>query len=1273
MAKRKFLLAVGQSNSTAIGDAQSWEDQNLQIALRNPQIAPTQFGEGSYSDTFTLPVTFAGGRQTLRYGTGPKSSPWQTVSTKGLAVQAVKMLTFYDPVPTQTNVLGASFTKYPGTCTVQAGSSVRKLVTNCKWQYDATGLTITRKRDGRSYTVTNSSDSEVSVSPDLSPLPEVGEEFTYPFVGGANGTTSTVLLRSVVGGVNDPGSYTVGVSAQIYATPGYLTNKVPTRFRIGNQPVRVGEAVKVRGATDPGTVVAMPVTGINTTTGTITLTFNLFTVGDCIRVSGAIPGGMSAQQSYWVVTSSGSDIQVSATRGGSVLIPSTAVLALFSLAVPQGIVSSFTEDAFGDYIVAKKCRPISATVTGYSAGTSTLTVQSTGADVFLNSGLADNDRIRFESSTGSFLAGVDYYVRVTLTTSLEQNIQLSRTPYPTFVQVTSASAATNSVLTVQDTETMFYLRRPTTTAVASVAAGATDHITLDEGHFVTIGDKVQFSGASLPSGITANTTYTISGLSSTTNEPTAERRITLQGVTIGSVGSLPITMTQVAGQDLLTAANSYHRAFAERAYQARGSLTGLTITPLTGNNANQTRSCGDVYYDATTGKFVLEVSPAFTNNTVAGDAYSIQPPTVSGQSTPFNKFALWLPWSPFEGEAEGTQPVGTTCACAGAGQPITVTFLTDILAANTQAAIFGSGRAASTNSTVTAGSTASVINCATLVGGPYGPDQVVLFRTGALAGQYRQILTASGTVAQLATPFGSAPATNDVFDIISTSTPLEIVYGRSYFLQPTGTLGTYNLTATYGGTPITGSSAYTASTGFLALQHQKDKRNPYPPGFNYPNHYTPVAGMYQPFQGPSLGIQPKQGHYVGLALRMHEYLGEAMHVIPLGFSGSGLAQRETTALGATGYGWYDPDQQTSWAPGDQNNCFGRLLDVLDAAKTAFALQGDTGECVGIFWAQGEEDATSESRASRYYANCTKLRQVIRQAIVDRGLASVSPHKIPWLASKVRPNVLWTYADTVNAAITKMTDADPYSRAIETSDLPVMFDGIHYTGAGMNTLGQRFYEAWIAVQRMGTSEVDICNLALANIGETAKVTSIDPPDGSAQAALCARFYPLARDTLLEMGSWSFALKRKALVETDNPRSEWEYAYEVPADASGILAVMPPDAADDWVVNGRLIPQKFVVESDIHGNRVLYTNQEEAVIRYNAKIVDTTLFSTLFTIALSWHLSSMLAGPIIKGDVGAAESKRCAQMATAYMMQASSHDKTTQAEIKPSHTPSWISIR
>jgi hypothetical protein len=130
----------------------------------------------------------------------------------------------------------------------------------------------------------------------------------------------------------------------------------------------------------------------------------------------------------------------------------------------------------------------------------------------------------------------------------------------------------------------------------------------------------------------------------------------------------------------------------------------------------------------------------------------------------------------------------------------------------------------------------------------------------------------------------------------------------------------------------------------------------------------------------------------------------------------------------------------------------------------------------------------------------------------------------------------------------------------------MFDGIHYTGAGMNTLGQRFYEAWAAVQRMGTSEVDICNLALANIGETAKVTSIDPVDGSAQAALCARFYPLARDSLLEMGTWSFAVERKTLTPTTNTRTEWEYALPRFPTLAASSRSCRPMLPNDWVMWG-----------------------------------------------------------------------------------------------------------
>ena len=54
-----------------------------------------------------------------------------------------------------------------------------------------------------------------------------------------------------------------------------------------------------------------------------------------------------------------------------------------------------------------------------------------------------------------------------------------------------------------------------------------------------------------------------------------------------------------------------------------------------------------------------------------------------------------------------------------------------------------------------------------------------------------------------------------------------------------------------------------------------------------------------------------------------------------------------------------------------------------------------------------------------------------------------------------------------------------------------------------------------------SVVDICNLALAHIGDDATVSSIDPPEGSAQAEHCKRFYAIARDTMLQMHNWNFA--------------------------------------------------------------------------------------------------------------------------------------------------------
>lgn len=60
-----------------------------------------------------------------------------------------------------------------------------------------------------------------------------------------------------------------------------------------------------------------------------------------------------------------------------------------------------------------------------------------------------------------------------------------------------------------------------------------------------------------------------------------------------------------------------------------------------------------------------------------------------------------------------------------------------------------------------------------------------------------------------------------------------------------------------------------------------------------------------------------------------------------------------------------------------------------------------------------------------------------------------------------------------------------------------------------------------------SEVDICNMALSVIGEAPTVTDISPADGSPHAALCALWYPKAREAVLSMRNWSFASQRVAL--------------------------------------------------------------------------------------------------------------------------------------------------
>jgi hypothetical protein len=221
-----------------------------------------------------------------------------------------------------------------------------------------------------------------------------------------------------------------------------------------------------------------------------------------------------------------------------------------------------------------------------------------------------------------------------------------------------------------------------------------------------------------------------------------------------------------------------------------------------------------------------------------------------------------------------------------------------------------------------------------------------------------------------------------------------------------------------------------------------------------------------------------------------------------------------------------------------------------------------------------------------------------------------------------------------------------------------------------------------------SEVDICNLSLGNLGDDATVASLDPPEGSAQADHCARFYPMARDLVLDAHRWSFATRRVSLALLSMaPPSSWRYAYALPGDVLNLISVLAPDAMDDSSVGvpvfsgygctpveqpGSYTPQPFVTEIAPDGTQVLYTNQENAVLRYTARVTDPSTFPPTVVQGVVMRLTSMLAGPVLKGETGMKAAAVWGDRADAWLKQAKESDSNQQHQ-QVAQSTSWIANR
>lgn len=197
-----------------------------------------------------------------------------------------------------------------------------------------------------------------------------------------------------------------------------------------------------------------------------------------------------------------------------------------------------------------------------------------------------------------------------------------------------------------------------------------------------------------------------------------------------------------------------------------------------------------------------------------------------------------------------------------------------------------------------------------------------------------------------------------------------------------------------------------------------------------------------------------------------------------------------------------------------------------------------------------------------------------------------------------------------------------------------------------------------------SPVDICNLALGHLADDAEVTAIDPPDGSAQAAHCARLFPVARDALLAMHDWTFAIVRKtSLAEASSKTTAaYAYAYAMPSDIIKPTKALRDEHADE---------EDEGIVYKVEGDYIL-AKEPIATLICIGRVTNTDKFPPLFVTCLSWLLASYLTGPILKELAGGKIARQMLQQFAIEFSRATGNDANIN-NAEPTHKPSWIGAR
>lgn len=169
-----------------------------------------------------------------------------------------------------------------------------------------------------------------------------------------------------------------------------------------------------------------------------------------------------------------------------------------------------------------------------------------------------------------------------------------------------------------------------------------------------------------------------------------------------------------------------------------------------------------------------------------------------------------------------------------------------------------------------------------------------------------------------------------------------------------------------------------------------------------------------------------------------------------------------------------------------------------------------------------------------------------------------------------------------------------------------------------------------------STVEICNMALHDIGQTIGIASLN--EASKAARVCALHFQPVLDEVIAAHPWPFAAKAAALaLVADAPLPGWAYQYAYPADCvragrvcteDGVRVQMQVWQSCSWDPCRGTPLAPFVPYQVMSGEKQsgIVTDLEAAWLIYTQRQLNPSRLPPLVIAAMHWALAARIAMPI-----------------------------------------------